>query len=152
VNRKLSKLFVLFLLPVTCVVHADPVFKSTMPDGKILYGNAPVKGAKKVEKMTPNTQDSGVRITTPHQKQDVDQRQSQRQEEGTRRESELDQLKSALKQAEEARESGREPHEGDFIGNARGGMRLNEEYLERQKTLETNVQEARKRLDEAQSR
>jgi len=30
-------------------------------------------------------------------------------------------------------------------------MRLNEEYLERQKTLETNVKEARKRLEEAQT-
>jgi len=147
----LSRVFALCLLLTACLATADQVFKSTMPDGSILYGNEPVKGAKKVEKMTPNTQVSGVRITTPHQKQDLDQRQSVRQEESSRREGELDQLKSALKQAEEAREAGREPHEGDFVGNARGGMRLNEEYLERQKTLETNVKEARKRLEEAQT-
>jgi len=147
----LSRVFALCLLLTACLATADQVFKSTMPDGSILYGNEPVKGAKKVEKMTPNTQDSGVRITTPHQKQDLDQRQSVRQEESSHREGELDQLKSALKQAEEAREAGREPHEGDFVGNARGGMRLNEEYLERQKTLETNVKEARKRLEEAQT-
>ena len=151
-NRKSSKLLVPALLLSACFAHADAVFKSTMPDGRILYGNEPVKGAKKVEKITPNTQDSGIRITTPNQKQGLDQRQSQREQESTQRQNELDQLKSALKQAEEAREAGKEPHEGDFIGNARGGMRLNEEYLERQKTLEKNVQEARKRLEEGQMR
>src|SRR6476619_2055726 len=77
----LSMVFALCLLLTACLATADQVFKSTMPDGSILYGNEPVKGAKKVEKMTPNTQDSGVRITTPHQKQDLDQRQSVRQEE-----------------------------------------------------------------------
>lgn len=151
-NRTLRKLIALLVFFSTCCLGADLVFKSTMPDGKILYGNAPVKGAKKVEKITPSTQDAGVRISTPNQIQQLGQRQSQQQEDSSRRQADMDQLKSALKQAEEAREAGKEPHDGDFIGNARGGMRLNEEYLERQKTLEANVQEARKRLDAAQVR
>jgi hypothetical protein len=45
--------------------------------------------------------------------------------------------------------AGREPHDGDFSG-ARYGTRLNDEYWERQKTLEAAVQDARKRLDDAQ--
>ena len=40
----------------TLIVHAEPVYKSTMPDGKVLYGNAPAPGAKKVEKMTMGTE------------------------------------------------------------------------------------------------
>ena len=151
-NRTLRKLIALFVFFSACCAGADQVFKSTMPDGKILYGNAPVKGAKKVEKITPNTQDAGVRVTTPNQIQELGQRQSQREEENLRRQTGMDELKNALKQAEAAREAGKEPHDGDFIGNARGGMRLNEEYLERQKTLEVNVQEARKRLDAGQIR
>jgi hypothetical protein len=151
-NRTPRKLIALLVFFSTCCVGADQVFKSTMPDGKILYGNEPVKGAKKVEKITPSTQDAGVRISTPQQIQELEQRQSQRQDESSRRQTEMDQLKNALKQAEEAREAGKEPHDGDFIGNARGGMRLNEDYLERQKTLEANVQEARKRLDAGQIR
>jgi Skp family chaperone for outer membrane proteins len=128
---------------------AQTMYKSTMPDGKILYSEQPVPGAKKVEKITPNTQNSGIQISTPDQKRDLDRRESQRQEEASRRQAEIDQLKDALTKAEAARDAAKEPQEGDFIGTARG-MRLTEEYLERQKTLEANVQDARKRLEEAQ--
>jgi Domain of unknown function (DUF4124) len=131
-------------------VAAQTMYKSTMPDGKVLYSTHPEPGAKKVEKMAPNTQDAGIQMSTPNQKRDLDLRESQRQEEAARRQADLDQLKEALTKAEAAREAGREPQEGDFTGNARGGMRLNEEYLERQKTLEANVEEARKQLEEAQ--
>ena len=93
--------------------------------------------------------DSGVRFSTPEQKRSLDQRQAEHQAQSTRREAELEQLKSAFRQAEAARDAGREPHDGDFSG-ARYGTRLNDEYWERQKTLEAAVQDARKRLDDAQ--
>jgi len=135
----------LLALPAT----AQTMYKSTMPDGKVLYSTQPEPGAKKVEKMAPGTQNSGIQLSTPDQKRDLDRRESQRQEEASRRQAELDQLKEALTKAEAARDAAKEPQEGDFIGTARG-MRLTEEYLERQKTLEANVQEARKRLEDAQ--
>jgi hypothetical protein len=140
----------LYLCLLAAPAAAQTMYKSTMPDGKVLYSAQPEPGAKKVEKMAPNTQNSGIQLSTPDQKRDLDHRESQRQEEASRRQAELDQLKDALTKAEAARDAGKEPQEGDFIGNARGGMRLNEEYLERQKTLEANVQDARKRLEEAQ--
>jgi uncharacterized protein DUF4124 len=128
---------------------AQTMYKSTMPDGKVLYSAQPEPGAKKVEKMVPSTQNSGIQLSTPDQKRDLDHRESQRQEEVSRRQAEIEQLKDALAKAEAARDAGKEAQEGDFIGTARG-MRLTEEYLERQKTLEANVQAARKRLEEAQ--
>ena len=132
------------------LVHAEPVYKSVMPDGKVLYGNAPVPGAKKVEKMTTNTQNSGVQVSTPEQQQAVNRRESVRQDEATRRAVEIEEAKKALAQAEAEVKAGKEPKQGELTGNARGGTRLNEEYAARQKLLEENVQAARKRLEEAQ--
>lgn len=139
----------LYLCLLAVPAAAQTMYKSTMPDGKVLYSAQPEPGAKKVEKMVPNTQNSGIQLSTPDQKRDLDHRESQRQEEVSRRQAEIDQLKDALTKAEAARDAAKEPQEGDFIGTARG-MRLTEEYLERQKTLQANVQDARKRLEEAQ--
>ena len=134
----------------TLIVHAEPVYKSTMPDGKVLYGNAPAPGARKVEKMTTNTQNSGVQVSTPEQQQAVSRRESARQDEAARRSVEIEQARNALAQAEAELKAGKDPKEGELTGNARGGTRLNEEYAARQKLLEENVQAARKRLQEAE--
>jgi hypothetical protein len=152
-NNMMSRFCVLFtacLLLAAGPVGAQQVYKSTMPDGKVIYGPEPEPGAKKVDKVTTKTQDAGVRISTPEQKRNLEQREAQQQAQSTRREAELSDLKRALQEAEAAREAGREPHDGDFIGNAGGGMRLTDAYLERQKTLEAAVQDARKRLEAAQ--
>jgi len=134
----------------TLIVHAEPVYKSTMPDGKVLYGNAPAPGARKVEKMTTNTQNSGVQVSTPEQQQAVSRRESARQDEAARRAAEIEQLRNAVTQAEAELKAGKDPKEGELTGNARGGTRLNEEYAARQKLLEENVQAARKRLQKAE--
>lgn len=148
----IKALFAAAALLWTSVAMAAPLYKSTMPDGSVVYGSAPAPGAKKVEKMTPATQDAGVRAATPEQIKGVEERQTQRASQENRRDAEIDQLRAALKDAEAAREAGREPKEGDFRPLAQGGTRLTEEYVERQKMLENNVVEARKRLEEAQSR
>jgi hypothetical protein len=56
---------------------------------------------------------------------------------------------TALQNAQSARELGVEPQPGERLGTAGGGSRLSEEYWERQKRLEDDVERARKRLDEA---
>ena len=148
-SKPLLAVSALYLCLLAVPAAAQTMYKSTMPDGKVLYSAQPEPGAKKVEKMVPSTQNSGIQLSTPDQKRDLDHRESQRQEEVSRRQAEIEQLKDALAKAEAARDAGKEAQEGDFIGTARG-MRLTEEYLERQKTLEANVQAARKRLEEAQ--
>ena len=148
-TSRLRSIFAVCLLLCAGYAGAEQVYKSTMPDGKVIYGPEPAPGAKKVEKITPRTQDSGVRISTPEQKRNLDQREAQQQAQTMRREAELEELKRALQAAEAAREAGREPHDGDVIGT-RAGTRLNDEYWERQKTLEAAVQDARKRLEAAQ--
>ena len=61
---------------------------------------------------------------------------------------------AALKAAEEARDRGEEPLEGErtAVAGKQHRSRLNEQYAERQDQLEKNVEDARKRLDEAIAR
>lgn len=54
-----------------------------------------------------------------------------------------------LADAERALRIGREPLAGERVGNAKGGSRLREEYFERQKQLEAQVQAARASLEDA---
>ena len=45
--------YILILFVVACsAVHAQAVFRSVMPDGKIIYGDKPAPGAQDAVKMT----------------------------------------------------------------------------------------------------
>jgi len=55
----------------------------------------------------------------------------------------------ALADAQAALAAGKEPREGERIGTAKGGSRLNEAYFERMKALESAVENARRNLDVA---
>jgi hypothetical protein len=63
---------------------------------------------------------------------------------------------AALQQADEALRSGVEALPGERLGTAAASgdprSRLSDEYWERQRRLETNLEEARRRLDEATAR
>src|SRR6185295_5558079 len=39
---------------------AQGLFKSTMPDGRVVYGDKPAAGAAKVEEITPDTAKGGI--------------------------------------------------------------------------------------------
>lgn len=56
---------------------------------------------------------------------------------------------TALQKAESARELGVKPQPGERLGIVGGGSRLSDEYWQRQKRLEADVERARKRLDAA---
>jgi hypothetical protein len=57
----------------------------------------------------------------------------------------------SLRAAEEAKRSGEEPLPGERLGTAGGGSRLSDEYFERQKQLEQNVETARRELNDARN-
>jgi len=128
---------------------AQAVYKSTMPDGRVIYGNAPAPGAKTAEPMAPRTENT-VRGATPEQQETVQRRQSEREQRDAKQ-AKLAELEQALKQAEAARAAGREPLEGERTGTAGGGSRLNDAYWTRQHELEEAVAEARTRLDQARA-
>ena len=67
-------------------------------------------------------------------------------EEREKWEKAMEQAKRELEQAKQARKDGKEIKEGDYVGNASGGARPSEEYLQRQEKLEQDVISAKNAL------
>jgi hypothetical protein len=125
---------------------AQTVFKSTMPDGSVVYGTKPAPGAKKVEEIKPKTTDTGVTTVKPGEQKALQENQAKREEtEG--RQAMIRDAEKALRDAEAAQAAGAEPLPGERIGTAGGASRLTEAYDERQKSLAAAVAAARKQLD-----
>ena len=126
--------------------QAQGVFRSTMPDGRIIYGDKPAPGAKESKEVTvqPNIAEPPkviAPVPSPQQKDfdkaDADVKKAQ---------EDLDRARAALA-------AGAEPQEGERTGVAkRGDSRLNEAYDKRIKSLEGAVAAAQARLDDALAR
>jgi hypothetical protein len=129
---------------------AQVVYKSIMPDGRIIYSEKPVPGAKKVEEIVPQTGNTGVQTTTPQEQKQLQELEARRKRD-TDRQSQIQEAEKALQEAEAALPAGKEPLPGERIGTAGGGSRLSEAYFERQKALQTAVEAARKRLEEVRA-
>lgn len=131
----------------------QPVFKSIMPDGKVVYGEKPMPGAAKVETIEPPPQKTGFTGLTPEEKARAEKQARQRTQAAAAAASgqtSVDAARKQLQQAEAARDGGKEPLPNERQGIAGGGSRLNEAYEARQKSLEAAVEAARKKLAEAQ--
>lgn len=126
---------------------AQVVYKSIMPDGRVIYGEKPAPGAKKVEKIVPQTGNTGVQTTTPQEQQQQQASEAKRKTDADRQ-SQIQEAQKALQEAEAALAAGKEPLPGERVGTAGGGSRLSEAYFERQKALQAAVEAARQRLDE----
>lgn len=139
-------------LAVSCAASpalAQFTYKSTMPDGRVIYGDAPVPGAKKVEKTKHDTSDKGVRPPVAREAQVLKQLEAARA--ARDRPDRKQQAEEALRKAEAALAAGKEPLPGERIGTAGGGSRLTEAYFARQKRLEATVEAARRELEAANS-
>ena len=65
--RTLSFTLALFLsAPTLC--SADPIYKSTMPDGRIIYGEAAFPGAQRVDRLAAPPANTGVVVATQEDK------------------------------------------------------------------------------------
>jgi hypothetical protein len=138
--------FAVLLQPAT----AQTLYKSTMPDGRIVYSDKPAPGAAKVEETRPDTSKGGIGGTTAREREVLKGMEKDR----LQREGGQDKVQAAeqrLSDMEAARAAGKEPLEGERIGIAGGGSRLNESYYDRQRRLEEAVEKARRDLDEARS-
>jgi Domain of unknown function (DUF4124) len=135
---------------VVTPVLAQTMYKSTMPDGQVIYGDKPAPGAAKVEptKVAPATK--GVIPPTPGETQVLRQLEGDR----ARRDAMDGRARAAektLADAEAALAAGKEPREGERIGTASGASRLTDAYWERQKALESAVEKARRNLEAARA-
>lgn len=126
------------------------LYKSTMPDGRVVYGDKPAPGATKVEESRPDVSKKGIGDAAVREQQLLKNMEKARLErEG--RDAKLQAAEQKLRDAEDARAAGEEPLEGERIGTAGGKSRLNESYQERQRKLEAAVESARRELDEVRS-
>jgi len=132
----------------TCA-HAQTLYRSTMPDGRVVLSDRPIPGARRVEEIAPRT--GNVVPALPGAPQAA--------EDGAARAEELAEARRALVEAMRAREAareaarkGEEPLPGERTGIAGGGSRLNEAYWERQRALARAVEEAEQRVREAEAR
>jgi Domain of unknown function (DUF4124) len=127
---------------------AQIVYKSTLPDGRVVYGDKPDPAAVKVETSTPDTSKRGIGGSTPREAGALREMENAR----TGREGADERVRAAqqsLQRAEDARAAGKEPLPGERIGTAGGGSRLNESYEARQRQLDAAVEKARRDLEEA---
>ena len=152
---KSNRLVSMVLTAAFCALLPQPaaaqtLYKSTMPDGRVLYSDKPAPGAAKVEAIQPGTDKGGLGGTTARQQETLQDMEKAR----LQREAGQDKVREtaqALKDAEAARDAGKEPRENERIGTAGGASRLTDSYLERQRGLEEAVEQARRRLEEARS-
>lgn len=129
---------------------AQTLYKSTLPDGRIVYGDKPAPDAVKVEETRPDIKKGGIGGITAREKEALKELKKTR----LQREAGQDKVRAAeqaLRNAEAARAAGKEPLASERLGTAGGGSRITDAYYERQKKLDADVEQARRELDQARS-
>ena len=126
---------------------AQMVYKSTMPDGRVEYGDKPVPGAVKVQQTRPDTSKKGIEGATAREKE-LQQGMAKERLQREQKAAKVQAAEQKLKEAEAARAAGKEPLPGERIGTAGGASRLTTPYFDRQRKLQEAVEKARRELDE----
>lgn len=128
------------------------IYKSVMPDGRVIYSEQPQPDARTVEKPVINVNDTGVQPVSREAVEEANRRASKRSQALDEVSREVQSAEVDLRAAENEREAGREPLPGERLGIVGPGIgtRLTEEYFQRQQMLEERVEKARKRLENAQ--
>ncbi len=67
-NFKSLALAVILALAASAAQSVEPVYKSTMPDGRVMYGEIPQPGARRVDKVAAPPESAGIVVATPQDK------------------------------------------------------------------------------------
>ena len=127
--------------------HAQEMYRSVMPDGKIVYSDKPAPGARDSKKLNLAPLNVASPPPAPDTAQPVNPADGTK---GSNNAAEIAAAKQRLEVAQKALNDGREQREGDRVGLAKGTSRLSESYLDRVKALEDAVTAAQQQLDAAQ--
>ena len=142
--------WLVFVVLLALPAAAQTLYKSTMPDGRVIYGDKPAQDAAKVEESRPDVSKGGIGGTAPREAAALKQLEEGRQQREVT-DDRVSNAEKAVRSAEAARDAGKEPLPGERIGTAGGASRLTDAYWQRQKSLEENVEKARRSLDQALS-
>lgn len=140
--------------PVPLGEPATTVYRQVLPDGRIVYSDKPVKGARVDETINADretntwTSESGKRPVVPPKVERTPVNkvpsppQSGKTRTGEDRETGVIRAEMLLEDAKKRQQQGVEPLPGERTGNVSGGSRLNEKYWERQRSLAEEAAEA----------
>ncbi|NBR28657.1 MAG: DUF4124 domain-containing protein [Betaproteobacteria bacterium] len=146
-GRDTMRLLLIFLMAAMCAVaQAQTIFRSVMPDGRIVFGDKPAPGAKESKQIVV----SPTNVSTPGPVSGSGP--SARQQALDNATEEMLAAQKNLDRARAALESGREPRPEERLGMKGGGTRTTEAYDQRMKALEQDVQAAQKQLSDAQTK
>ncbi len=144
---------------------ATTLYRQITPDGRVIYSDKPIKGAKLDDTLTIDPEsngkswksDSGKRPNVPARAEPTPVQRvpsipplSKRK---TLDQAEADVIKSEmlLEDARQRQKAGEEPLPGERTGIVGGGSRLNERYEMRQKALAREVAEAEAMLQRSRN-
>jgi hypothetical protein len=143
------------LLVIAGIAAAQVVKKYVTPDGKTIYSDVPVPGAREVGEVAPPppTDPEARRKAEEAARSEAERAQDTDKglQKGSEQQARIQAAEAALEEARSALANGKEPLPDERIGVAGGGTRLNEAYYQRQKANERAVVNAQKRLDDARA-
>lgn len=149
--------------PAPSTGGATFIYRQILPNGRVVYSDKPIKGAKVDHTLTVErpikgnlwTTDSSVRAEippqtepTPIQKVNVIPAPGQKKTVADA-ESEVIRAEMLLEDARKRKEAGAEPLPGERTGTAGGASKLNDAYAARQKALARGVEDAEAALKKA---
>ena len=152
---KLTVLLASLLLVASGPAGAEEIKKYVTPDGKVIYSDEPVPGAREVgtvappPEVSPQERRAAERAASREAKQadEALQRSSDSSEEALSRREKIQAAEKQLEDAKRTLEQGKEPLPGERKGTAGGASRLTEAYFERQRANEQAVQKAQQNLN-----
>lgn len=133
---------------------AQKAYRYVYPDGRIVYSDRPVPGARLQGEVAPPPPPTApgagaAEASGAPRKPAADEPVASRSQRLAQADDEVRAAEAALNDARLQLTAGREPLPGERTGTAGGGSRLNEAYEARQAANERAVAEAQARLDRA---
>ena len=152
----MSRMSIAVIAFALCVasVHAQPVYKYQMPDGRIVYTSEKLPNAKLLgtvrEPLPAQPVDAARQSRQQNEKNAVTQSSNKRLAALAAADTEVSAALQAVADAKARQAAGAEVQEGERVGTVRSGLgRARDAYLERQSELQAAVDAAQKRLDRA---
>lgn len=144
--------FLLLALPA-----GAQIYKSTLPDGRVVFGDKPDRNAVRIETLAPASpagaadaqQAEAARKQLLREADSADQRLRQRKSMLDAADEEIAAAQRDLSAAKQRLEEATEPEAGERTGTAGKGSQLNPAYWERQEALKREVQNQTDRLERA---
>ena len=143
---------VLAALVAALPAAAQTVYRYVTPDGRVIFSDSPVPGARLERTIAPPAPVSAPPAPAPVESREpaaADKAAPDRFARLRAADAEVNAATQALGTAQAQLASGKEPLPGERTGTVGGGSRLNESYWARQADNEQAVARAQARLDRA---